>query len=250
MTQRNVWFREPLPVLILYLLLGLGFFIYIPVALFHSNSFLLLQDCLLFVGVISTALSRLEKRRLFGGNSFIIIFLFLFLFSLISGVILDPLRITLSTIQGLRSLLFGILVLVLSSFWLNSQNRVNHVLKIIVIGSIFSVLYGFKQLIFGLLPFELEHLASMGSSLAEVDKLNRLRVPSVFGDSAAFAFVILLATPLYLVGQHRQLFPFFRTPPRHFFIIALLIFGLGVTLTRAPMVGLAVTFFILYLINS
>jgi hypothetical protein len=230
--------REPLPVYILYALFALGFVIYIPVALFRSTIFLIAEDGLLLVAIVSTLGASRDARRWFGGDGLVVFFVVVYCLSILPAVAQDdPLAVS-STIQALRSLVFGVMVLYLSSTWLTTQERVDNLIRIFIAGSIFAVIYALRQLIFGLLPFELDRLAQMGSGLDEIDKLGRTRIPSSFGDPASFAFVEMMAVVLYLYVRARRLMPLLARS--RFLVLPLLLLGLGVTLTRAPMLGLAV----------
>ncbi|MEO8064317.1 MAG: hypothetical protein ABI821_16400 [Pseudomonadota bacterium] len=228
---------QPLPVYILYALFALGFVIYIPVALFRSTIFLLLQDALLLLALLSTLGAPKGDRRAFGGDGLVVLFVLLYCASVLPAVAQDdPLAIS-STIQALRSLLFGVIVLYLSSIWLTTQQRAETLIRIFVAGSIFAVFYGMRQLVFGLLPFELERLSTMGAGLSEIDR-GRTRIPSAFGDPATFSFVMMMGAHLFLYVRARNLMPLLSR--LWYLVLPLLLLGLGITLTRAPMLGLAV----------
>lgn len=235
--------HEPQPVVIIYVLLSLGFVIYIPVALFRSNIFLLVQDVLLYVAFIFTLARDRGHWRIFGGDAIVTGSIGVFLLGVALGAGFDPFGMTVSTAQGVRSLLFGIFVLLLSSIWFTTPERVDKVLKIILIGSVLAAMYGVRQFIWGLLPFELERLASMGSSVAEIEHLGRQRIPSTYGDPGAFSFMMMIGAMSYLMARRRKLLPKL-TLWGHPWILLLILFGLGMTLTRACMLGLAVALLI------
>jgi hypothetical protein len=230
--------RQPLPVLALYALFAIGFVIYVPVALFRSTIFLLAQDALLLLALVSTLGTSADKRRAFGGDGLVLFFIVTYCVSVLPAVVQDDPLAPSSTIQALRSLLFGVIVLYLASVWLTTQQRVDTLVRIVVAGSIFAVLYALRQLVFGLLPFELERLAQMGSGLDEIDKLGRTRIPSSFGDPATFSFMMMLGVVLYLYSNARNLLP--TLARARYLVLSLLLLGLGVTLTRAPMLGLGI----------
>lgn len=246
--EQGVAGRTPFPVACLYVLLALGYVIYIPVALFRTNAFLTIQDALVLLAVSSTLVVPSIRRRAFGGSVLVAVSALVFVASLIPAALLDVAGPSLSTVQGLRSLLFGVLVLLLSSVWINTPHRVDVVLKLMLVGSFVAVLYGLRQLLFGLLPFEQERIALMGASFGELEAFNRLRVPSTFGDPASYSFAVMLGVVVYLAARERGIFPLL-TRWAHPWSVVLLVFGLSVSLTRAPMLGLAAALGIRYFVT-
>ncbi len=102
---------QPLPVYILYALFALGFVIYVPVALLSTTVFLLAQDALVMLGLLSTLGAQKRDRRAFGGDGLVVLFLMLYCGSVLPAVAQDDPLVVSSTIQALRSLLFGVIVL-------------------------------------------------------------------------------------------------------------------------------------------
>jgi hypothetical protein len=240
---------QPLPVQLLYLLIALGFVIYIPVALFRSVWFLLVLDALLLLAILTTVAADSTGRRAFGGNASVLMFVAMFAVAALPALAVDDAQAGLSSLLAMRRLFFGVGVLYVSSIWLNTDERVTTVVRIFVIGSVIAVVYGLRQLIFGLLPFELERLALMGSGADEIDRLQRVRIPSTFGDPATYSFVMMLGLLLYLYARERHVVPLI-TRKFHALALPLLVAGIGMTLTRAPMIGLALALMLLILTSG
>jgi hypothetical protein len=235
---------SPLAVRLLLAISAVGFVIYIPVALLRSTAPVLMLDAMLGVALLFT-LGWSTPRRYLGGSTAVRVFLALFLISLIPAILIDRPESTMSTIQGLRSTLFGMVMLLVASAWLDTARRADLFMVIFVFGSIFAALYAFRQLIFGLMPFELERLALMGNSGREIETVGRIRVPSTFGDPATFAFFSMLGMCLLITARRRGTLPDFV---RKFYkpVLLLLLLGLAMTLTRAPLLGLVCAMMWLY----
>lgn len=223
------------------LLLGLcavGFVVYMPVALFRTTAPLLLLDLSLGLALLLTIGARLP-HRLLGGSASVSILTLVYVLSVIPALFVDRPDSTVSSVQGLRSALFGVVALVTASAWLDSTRRADQFLRIFVIGGVLAAAYAVKQVVFGLLPFEAERVALMGASAREVDVLDRVRIPSLFGDPATFGFFGMLSICLLLVAWRRAVLPAgVRSFPR--LSVLLILVGIGSTLTRAPMLGLGV----------
>jgi hypothetical protein len=223
------------------LLLGLcavGFFIYMPVALFRTTAPLLLLDLALGFALLFTIGSRVP-HRLLGGSAAVSMLVLVYVLSVIPALFIDRPDSTVSSVQGLRSALFGVVALVTASAWLDTTRRADQFLRVLAIGGVIAAAYAVKQVAFGLLPFEAERVALMGASAREVDVLDRVRIPSLFGDPATFGFFGMLSICLLLVARRRSVLPVgLRTFPR--LSVLLILVGVGSTLTRAPMLGLAV----------
>jgi hypothetical protein len=228
----------PLAPRLLFLLLAVGFVIYLPVALFRTTAPLLLLDALLGAAVLATVGSR-RSHRFLGGSATVMVLTALYLLSIIPAVLVDRPASPASVLQGLRSSLYGIIALITASAWLDSTQRADRFIRIFVIGGVGVALYAMRQIAFGLLPFEAERVALMGSSGREADILERVRIPSIFGDPATFCFFGMVAVCLLWTAQRRDVLPaVVRDWPKLSFLLLLL--GVGSTLTRAPMMGLGV----------
>lgn len=227
----------PLPVLLQLGLCAAGFVIYVPVALLRSTLPLLLLDATLFLALVLT-LGGKHSRRLFGGSAAIVVLVALFALTTLPAVLIDRPASTASTLQGLRSVLLGMLAFMLASAWLDTGLRADRYLRIFTFGGLFVALYGLRQIIFGLLPFEQERLALMGSSGRELDLLDRVRIPSTFGDPATYGFFGMLAVLLFFVAKRRGALPAWLLRVEKPALLLLFV-GIGSTLTRAPMLGLA-----------
>lgn len=198
---------------------------------------LLVLDALLVIALLQIlSLKRVERIRVLGGSGLILIFVMLYVVSILTGLIVDESTSWLSKIQGTRSLLFGIGFLILSSVWMNTVQRVDEFVRIYLIGALFAVLYGLRQLIFGLAAFEVNRLARFGSIVNEIEVWGRTRIPSSFGDPATFAVVMMVAILTLPLIQFRSFLP--KVVRRNYRLaFVLLLLGLLMTLVRAPLVA-------------
>lgn len=216
------------------------FVVYILVSVLRSNMPLLVLDALLAIALLQIlSLKRMERIRVLGDSGLILIFVILYVVSILTGLIVDESTSWLSKIQGTRSLLFGIGFLILSSVWMNTVQRVDEFFRIYLIGALFAVLYGLRQLIFGLTAFEVNRLAQFGSIVNEIEVWGRTRIPSSFGDPATFAVVMMVAILTLPLIQFRSFLP--KVVRRNYrLVFVLLLLGLLMTLVRAPLVALFV----------
>lgn len=218
----------------LYLALMGGYVIYIPVSLFRSDLPLLLIDGLLLVAVLLTAGAARGPR-----SPIVAALLLLCLIAVVPSALIGEPASPLSTVQGIRAIIYGLGVFYLSSVWLTTPERVRRVVIIILGGSLFAALYGLRQLTFGLFEFEFERLGEMGASALEFERLNRLRVPSSFGDPLSFSFMMMTGVLFIVLARRAGMLP----PPLKRLTVPLgILFAAGMvtSLTRAPMVGLFV----------
>jgi hypothetical protein len=208
--------------------------IYIPVALLRSNLPLILFDVIFLVALLLTAAAGRGPRSLT-----IAALMLLCLITTVPSVLIGSPESTLSTFQGVRSIMYGLGVLYLSSIWMTTRERVRTFVQIILVGSIFAALYGLRQLIFGPFAFELDRLALMGAVTREYETFNRLRVPSSFGDPLAFSFMMMTGVLFFLVSRRAKMVPAalrkVTTPT-----VILLLIGLASSLTRAPILALVI----------
>ncbi len=241
----------PPPLVLVYIFTAMGFVIYIPVSILRSNIPLLLQDVLLFAALTMTMGGRPKRAtRILGGSRLVLFFFTMYLFSVFFGVLVDlstdvPLQ---STIRGVRSLVFGMGFLILSSIWINSPKRAYVFFKIYLWGALIAALYGFRQLLFGLMPFELERLSLMGAVVQESATFGRTRISSTFGDPATFSFIMMSA--MLMLPLIRQVPAWGGVIQRHYWIVlGLLCAGLLLSFARIPMVALAVALMFLFIIK-
>lgn len=235
------------PLVVMYMYFAISFVIYMPVALLKSDYPLLIQDVLLGIALMQTfGLRRKEPLRLLGDSRIVTVSLVLYVGAVLLALISENIVSFTSAIYGLRTLLFGIGFLILSSVWMNSARAIDGFLRIYVLGALFAALFGLRQFFFGLLPFELEHLATKGATLGEMLYLGRIRIPSSFLDPVAFGFVML--TALFMLPSARSRLLSRRVMQRgHFLVLGLLLFGLVSSLSRGALVALVVGVAFLYL---
>ena len=238
----------PLPVRVLLGICATAFVLYIPVALLRSTAPLLILDASLAVLVVLT-LSCVTPKRLVGGSAAVWCCLALVGLSIVPAIMIDNGAGMGDLVKGLRSVLFGMVMLLVASAWLDTAQRADRFVQILLLGATFAALYAVRQVLFGLLPFELERLALMGSSEREMDVLGRIRIPSTFGDPVTFAFFAMLGVCMFVIARLRGQLPLLT---RRLALPVLLLLGmaLGVTLTRAAMLGLACAFIWLLVTSS
>jgi hypothetical protein len=239
--------RIPLPVKLLYILLALPFVIYIPISFFHSAVFLLVLDLCLMLALLLTMMNMKAIKRVFAGRASLFFFIVLYVISILTSLLSDLFSMDVKMLTIVRNLLFGIVVFVISSIWINTQRRVDIIINILLWGSFFAALYGIRQLLFGFTEFELDRLSMMGSSLAEMETLGRIRITSTFGDPLTFAFFMMIGVFVYFIARSRKISNII-TRNTHPFIVLIIFLALVLSLTRAPLLGLicgAVIFLIL-----
>jgi hypothetical protein len=224
----------------LYVFVGVGFVIYIPVAILNSVAPLLILDGLLIL-CLFMALVDIGKRkgRILGGSKLVFLLIIGYLTSAIIGIFVGLYSdIDLVTIvKGFRSLVFGIGFIFVSSLCMTSQQSVDRFIKVYIYGSLLAGLYGVWQRFFGLLPFELERLSKFGSLAGEIEYTGRFRIPSLFVDPATFSFFMMVAIILLPIIRRRPILPHIL---RKFYWLGLglLFAGILFSLVRGPLVGL------------
>ena len=240
--------KIPLPVKVIYFLIMVPFFIYIPISLFKTDVFLFSLDLALLIGLLFTVFNEKVNGKIFGGKAVIMIFILFYGLSVFGRLILDLLFFNIQMILVVRNLLFGIGVFVVASAWIDRQSRIDHITKIFVWGGLLTSIYGIRQLLFGFMQFELDRLALMGSSLQEMNLLNRIRITSSFGDPLLFGFYMMICIFFYFLARKKGIASFV-TKKLHPWSLILIFLGLLFSLTRAPLLGLFCGIFIILLIG-
>ncbi len=228
-----------MPFKILVLLLATSYFIYIPIMYFKSSLFLFFQDIILFYALIITVFSKNKLNSVFGGSYFILFLILIYFFSLSIRFFLDFSQIDLKMITVTRNLSFGIGIFVVSSIWIVNQIAVDFFIRISIVLTYIVSINGYRQLFFGFAPFELERLSIMGSSLKEMDQLDRFRITSSFGDPMVFSFFMMAGIFFYFLARKRNIVPII-THKLHPYSLMFILFSLISTLTRAPLLGLLI----------
>ena len=227
----------PFPFRLLRLLLLLTYFIYLPIALFKSDLFIVLLDLVLILGVAITVTSKNWKTSL-SQHSVIYVFLVFYVISAIAAFFLQSDITDFSALKTLRNLIFGAGVFVISSTYVTDKAKLGALLKTFLWGSLLAALYGYRQLFFGFFNFELDRLALMGSSLQEMETLGRSRITATFGDPLLCGFFMMAGVFVYFASRHMNLVPFVTRTLHP--LGPILILGVLVgSLTRAPLLGLA-----------
>ena len=213
------------------------FFIYIPISILKTDLFLFSLDLTLLVCLLFTIFNEKVNSKLFGGKSLVMIFVLIYVISVLCRFCMDLLKFNLQMITVVRNLLFGMGVFVVASIWIDKQKRIDYITKIYVWGGILTAIYGIRQLLFGFMQFELDRLALMGSSLKEMNVLNRVRITSSFGDPLLFGFYMMICTLFYFLARKRGIENII-TRKWHPWTLILIFISLIFSLTRAPLLGL------------
>ena len=221
----------------LRLLLFLTFVIYLPVVIFKSDSFLLLLDLVVIFGTVVTVSSKKWIISL-SKNSSIYAFFIFYIISVFLAFFLQSDISDFSALKNLRNLIFGVGVFIISSTYITDKVGLHALLRTILWGSLLVGLYGYRQMFFGYWDFELDRLALMGSSLKEMDVLERFRITSTFGDPLLCGFVMMVAVFVYLASRNMNLAPVI-TRAAHPMGLIIILGVLASSLTRAPLLGLA-----------
>jgi hypothetical protein len=249
-----LWTLSPLAML--YIFFAMSFVLYLPVAFFKTKTPLLLQDMLLFMALIKTLLclrQSSEQARdvhFLGNSKLVLVGFWLYIATTVVGLFTVQSVALIQALQGLRTWLFGMGFLVLGSIWMRSARAVDGFVRVYFFGALFAVLYGFRQFIWGLFPFERAYLVTAASIAREIEYLGRVRIPSSFGYPTLFAFILvvaLLLSPLMHArrpasrGMLQTVFAWI--PPIVFFS------GILMSLMRGPVVALLISLTVLLLTN-
>lgn len=213
------------------------FFIYIPISILKTDLFLFSLDLALIVCLLFTIFNEKVNGRVFGGKVSIMVFVLIYVLSVFGRLTMDLLTFNIQMITVVRNLLFGMGVFVVASVWIDKQHRIDYITKIFVWGGILTAIYGIRQLLFGFMQFELDRLALMGSSLKEMNVMNRVRITSSFGDPLLFGFYMMICILFYFLARKRGIA---TTITRKWYpwSLILIFIGLIFSLTRAPLLGL------------
>ena len=243
---QNYQIDSPLPVKILYALLIINYCIYIPVSLFKSNVFLLIYDVLLILMLLLTIANKTVVKRIFNGKKVLLLLIVLYGVNLLIVTLLDFRSISIESIKTIRNLTYGLGIFIISSIWCNQKDYVNIIIKILVVGSLITGIYGFRQILFGFMDFELDRLKLMGASFKEYEVLGRARMTSSFGDPLTCAFFMMVGYLALFIAKSRGLLHYLTEKKRVYISAAILIISLILTLTRAPLFGLLVGSILIY----
>lgn len=239
--QTSVRYKEPQPmaVWVIRILLILPFVIYVPISVLRTDAFLFILDISLVLGVLATLMDPERTKWIFGGKKSVLLFVFIYVTAIAIRAAFDFTAVSVQMLTALRNLFFGMQILIVSSAWINTQRRVDMVMKILALGAFFTAIWGIRQLIFGFTDYELERLGKMGSSLREMEFMGRKRISSGFGDPLTFSFFLMMGLFAYShVRRRKQLLWF--TKKMHPWSVLIIFMALILTLTRAPLLGVMV----------
>lgn len=231
--------NRPLALWVIKVLLILPFVIYVPISVFRTDIFLFILDIVLLLGMLVTVMDTERTKWIFGGKKTVLVFVSIYVLAIIFRAVVDFASVSVQMLTVLRNLFFGMQVLIVSSAWINTQKRVDMVMKILVLGAFFTAIWGIRQLVFGFMGYELERLGKMGSSLREMEFMGRKRISSGFGDPLTFSFFLMMGLFAYShVRKRKQLL--WLTKTLHPWSVMVIFIALVLTLTRAPLLGLMV----------
>lgn len=212
--------------------------IYIAVSFFRTENFLFGLDALLAVAVFFAVTSRAFAERTVA-HGYLLLLLGLYLLSVMFAWAALSTPAELAALKTLRNLLYcaGVFIVVLT--YVTNQERLASLVKLMAVLTVFSALYGIRQAVFGYWQFELDRLALMGSSLAELLTLGRARLTATFGDPLLCGFYMM--TGLFILRARWHTSPLSRRQRLFYQAGSFATFVVLVaSLTRAPLLGFAV----------
>jgi hypothetical protein len=219
--------------------LALTFVIYLPISYFRNDVFLIALDIILLIAVFISTYYHVLMHDAFPNRELLFLLVVIYVSSIVLCFASDVLTVKydIRMLINLRNWLFGIGIFFVSSLWLNTQHRIDTVINILLWGSLFTAIYGIRQLLFGFAEFELDRISIMGSSLGEMETLGRIRITSTFGDPLTCSFFMMIGVLVYFLARSRNLSPVI-TNKFHPFVLIIIFITLVLTLTRAPLLGL------------
>jgi hypothetical protein len=241
--------KIPLPIKILKYLIILAFVIYIPISILRNDILLLSLDFLVFYGVLLTLFNPLSLRRVFAGNIFITLLIGIYVLMVLVRLTMNIDNLSIDLITAFRNLLFGVGVFIISSAWITKKDHLDYLIKTFNVCIVLAAFYGLRQLLFGYFPFELNRLAMMGSSVQEIEALNRIRITSSFGDPLVFGFYSMVGFFALSYSKRASINSSFSDRFHPFFSFAVIV-ALIFTLTRAPLLGLVVGYIFFFFMNN
>jgi len=221
--------------------------IYIAVSFFKSENFLFLLDALLAVAVVFAITSRAFAERTIAHGYLMLTLAVYVAFVLFAWVALSA-PTELAALKTLRNLLYCVGVFIVAITYVTDRTRLGALLSLMVVLTILSALYGLRQAVFGYWQFELDRLALMGSSLKEMIVIGRVRLTATFGDPLLCGFFMMCG--LFFMRARWNMERPGRAMRLFYRIGAIAVFGVLVaSLTRAPLLGLAVGFVAILIID-
>lgn len=222
----------------LRLMVATCYFIYIPVSLFRSEFFLFLLDGLLAVAVLMALTSRAFTTYAARHGMVLAAMAAYTGCTVFAWLVLSD-AATMDSLKTLRNLLYCVGIFVVALTYITDRRRLEALLHLMMVLTLFAALYGFRQAIFGYWDFEIERLSKMGSSLGEIILLGRLRLTSTFGDPLLCGFYMMAG--LFTLRARSQIGTGGDWRAASYAFAALASFAVLVaSLTRAPLLGLFV----------
>lgn len=223
---------------VLRLIVGITYVIYIAVSFFHSENFLFGLDALLATAFIFAITSRSFARRT-AGQGYLLLLLAVYAACVLYAWVGKSAMSDMATLKTARNLLYCVAVFIVTLTYITTRERLKDLIKMMAMLTVLSAFYGLRQAIFGYWGFELERLALMGSSLAELLILGRARLTATFGDPLLCGFFMM--TGLFVI-RVRWALPMRSNGVRRFYAIgaAATFIVLIASLTRAPLLAFGV----------
>lgn len=229
---------SPIGLSALRLMVATCYFIYIPVSLFRSEFFLFLLDGLLAVAVLMALTSRAFTTHAARQGMVLAAMTAYTCCTLFAWLVLSD-AATMDSLKTLRNLLYCVGTFVVALTYITDRRRLEVLLHLITVLTLFAALYGFRQAIFGYWDFEIERLAKMGSSLGEIIALGRRRLTSTFGDPLLCGFFMM--TGIFSFRARKQIGTGGNWGRANYVFAAFASFAVLIaSLTRAPLLGLFV----------
>lgn len=183
--------RVPIGLVALQAIVASCYVIYIAVSFFHTDVFLFGLDALLGLSVLYALTSRAFGQYT-TRNGLLLMTVLLYAGCALFAYVALSAPEALSAIKTLRNLLYCAAVFVVALTYVTSRDRLNSLIRIMAVLTVFAALYGLRQAIFGFWFFELERLALMGRSLQEFIFMGRGRLTSTFGDPLLCGFFMMV----------------------------------------------------------
>ena len=235
-----------------FLLIAVGFVIYIPSHLLKTTAPLLLQDVLLGISLFLVLARKRLTWNMFGGSRSTTGFALLLIAAIGVSTINSGVEPIASYLRGVRSILFFVVAVFVATEILDTPKKIELGIRIVIVGALVSALWGVRQAMFGLAQFELDQLSMIGASVREIEVLGRTRIPSTFGDPWTFVFACCAGVML-LVASYRFSLPGKTRATNYvvlFVVLLTLLTGAVIGLTRTPLAGLVVALVGMYFLGA
>ncbi len=228
-----------LPPFLIGLTLTASYVVYLVVGVTASSAPLAIFEITIVTSLLLTLSMKRKMSRVVRDHGFLLVLLVLLIICVLVAALIDGVEGKLLRINLIRNMALGVFFFLVLLAWIPDQKVVDDALRLILLGSLFALLYGAKQLIFGYEDFEIRRLAIMGSSLEEYNRFNTVRLTSSFGDPLLNSTMCVIGIFAFLISAKRGLLRGIPRTLKILFVLGLLISAV-MTLARAPLFGLLV----------